>query len=295
LNHINLYEETFIATIKFLEKYPNTLYCYGNHDVSYEWEALETGYSQEARATVLRGIETIREILPKKNMAFIHRIDDVLFSHAGLTELFVTHFFPDWEGGFDELLQQINTSGKEEMWCDVSPIWARPQDGQIKLYPEGFLQVAGHTPVKKTDYFRGFLSVDNFSTHQNGTPVGDQKFVWVDTTFQQWGFVDKGDVVERLPDTKTDIRNYRTGDWVLFCVRKNDAEEPEFHEGVVEIIDRYPGGYASIDVMCKDIFYKHIPLDDVLERITVGISGDTCVIPPLWKHVPGEIVERLGQ
>ena len=34
--------------------------------------------------------------------------------------------------------------------------------------------------------------------------------------------------------------------------------------GTVEIIDHYPGGHSSIDVMSGDTLYKHLSLDDVL-------------------------------
>ena len=42
------------------------------------------------------------------------------------------------------MLMQINSFGKDEMWCDASPIWARPQDGWIDLYHKDMLQVVGH-------------------------------------------------------------------------------------------------------------------------------------------------------
>ncbi|MBE6035094.1 MAG: hypothetical protein E7222_10425 [Clostridiales bacterium] len=290
--NIDLYKNTFDAAISFINRHQNVLYCYGNHDVSYEWEALETGYSYSARETVLAGMEELKRILPDGNIAFVHRIDKVLFSHAGLTEAFLNHFFPDYKGKFNDLINEINMLGKDEMWCDASPIWARPQDGRVKLYPEGFMQVVGHTPVKKTDYFKGFLTVDNFSTYQDGTPIGDQRFVWVDTTCSQWGYVDQGNTPEIPMDKKSDIRNYNVGDWVLFRLKALDSEEDEYHEGVVEIIDRYRDGRSSIDVMCKNIFIKHVPLENVIELMTVGINGDSCLLPPRWEKIPGKIVER---
>ena len=290
--NLGLYEETLSAVINFIKRHDNVLYCYGNHDVSYIWQTLETGYSSAARETVLKGLDEIKKALPKENIAFIHRIDNVLFSHAGLTEVFVKNFFPNFEGSFNELLKQINESSWEKMWCDASPIWIRPQDGYHRLYPEGFLQVVGHTPVKETDYFAGLLTVDNFSTYQNGDPIGDQRFVWVDTEYQQWGFTDKGDVQESPKMSLLDIRNYKKGDWVLFKLKKRMSDEEEYHEGKVEIINRYPGGYASIDIMCKDVFFKHISLDCVVEKMTIGFSGDSCVLPPRWESTHGQIVER---
>ena len=38
--NIDLYNETFDAAIAFTSKHPDTFWCYGNHDVSYLWEAM---------------------------------------------------------------------------------------------------------------------------------------------------------------------------------------------------------------------------------------------------------------
>ena len=83
-----------------------------------------------------------------------------------------------------------------------------------------------------------------------------------------------------------DIRNYRIGDWVLF--RLGDKT----HEGKVEVINKLQNGCLSIDVLCKDTFYKHVPINDVIERLRVGIDGDTCVIPVRWESPHGERYER---
>ena len=56
---------------------------------------------------------------------------------------------------------------RDELWCDASPIWARPQDGGIEMYPLGYLQVVGHTPVRKTDYFGELVTVDNYVMSEN--------------------------------------------------------------------------------------------------------------------------------
>ena len=45
---ISLYNETFDALVDFIIKHPKLLYCYGYHDISYEWEMLETGYFEAA-------------------------------------------------------------------------------------------------------------------------------------------------------------------------------------------------------------------------------------------------------
>ena len=272
--NLGLYLETFDAIERFINRHSNFLFCYGNHDVSYIWEARESGYSDYARKVVLEGISKLEKLIPVGNIAYIHRVDKVLFSHAGLTEICVSHFLPNFAGDIDELLERINSFRRDELWCDASPIWARPQDGGIEMYPEGYLQVVGHTPVKKTDYFGELVTVDNFSTYRNGDPIGDQRFIWVDTVSKQWGFTDGHGNPENLPDPKLDIRNYKIGHHVKFKIRYHGSGKEEIHDGTVEIIDHYSGGHVSIDVMSGDTLYKHLSLTDVIEHVESCSSRD---------------------
>ncbi|MBR2275070.1 MAG: metallophosphoesterase, partial [Lachnospiraceae bacterium] len=150
--NLELYEETFDAAAAFVTKYPNTRWCYGNHDVSYLWEARESGYSAYARETVVRRVHNLEQALAAGRSSFIFRIDEVLFSHAGLTKSFAANHFAlpaaPSVNEIDEMLLRINRMGRKELWEDDSPIWARPQYGEMELYPELMLQVVGHTPVE---------------------------------------------------------------------------------------------------------------------------------------------------
>lgn len=38
-----LYEETYDEAIRFAEQFPETLWCYGNHDLSYLWHQMRVG------------------------------------------------------------------------------------------------------------------------------------------------------------------------------------------------------------------------------------------------------------
>ena len=176
-----LYNETFDAAITFVTKYRDTIWCYGNHDVSYLWEAMETGYSYYAYNTVVDRIQDLKNALPPENCAFIYRVDNVLFSHAGLTESFVYRHFGEENNDIDSIIWKINQMGEYELWQDDSPIWARPQYGEMELYPAGVLQVVGHTPVYKPLYEGDLVTVDTFSTFSNGNPIGNEQFVWIDT------------------------------------------------------------------------------------------------------------------
>lgn len=162
--NIDLYNETFDAAIAFVTKHRDTMWCYGNHDVSYLWGALESGYSYYAQNIVVDRIHDLRAALPPENCAYIHRIDNVLFSHAGITESFVYRYFGEGKHDLEYIIWRINEMGEHELWQDDSPIWARPQYGEMKLYPSGVLQVVGHTPVRRPLYEKDLVTLDNFST-----------------------------------------------------------------------------------------------------------------------------------
>ena len=190
--NIDLYKETFDSIYRFLDEFPETIYCFGNHDVSYLFQKYESGYSSYARSVVVEGVNNIIYKLPEDNSAYIHRIDNILFSHAGLTERFVKRCFGG--GGhleIDEMIDQINRMSKEIIWRDDSPIWARPQYGSLRLYPIGMMQVVGHTPVETPLYDDDtkLLTLDNFSTYSTGVPIGDEKFVCVDTISEEWSII----------------------------------------------------------------------------------------------------------
>ena len=42
---IACYEETYDEAIRFAVEFPDTAWCYGNHDLSYFWHCPESGYS----------------------------------------------------------------------------------------------------------------------------------------------------------------------------------------------------------------------------------------------------------
>lgn len=79
---IDRYEETFDRAIAFAVDYPDILWCYGNHDVSYLWGELEIGCSPYAERTIMTKLEELENSLQDSSQInIIHRIDNVLFSH----------------------------------------------------------------------------------------------------------------------------------------------------------------------------------------------------------------------
>lgn len=145
--NLDLYVQTFDAAIQFAKDFPETLWCYGNHDTCYPWNQRETGYSKIAPWTVCEKLRKLQEALPdEKQLTFLHRIDNVLFCHGGLTDKFVRQYY----GG--------------------------------KMYkPRKLLQVVGHTPVETIMKEENLISCDVFSTYRDGKPIGTQEFLVLDT------------------------------------------------------------------------------------------------------------------
>ena len=88
--NIELYVRTFDAAIAFAEEYPDTLWCYGNHELSYIWNEMESGYSSFASWTVKEKLLELQKKLPEGNeIRYIHKNDNVIFCHGGLRDDFV--------------------------------------------------------------------------------------------------------------------------------------------------------------------------------------------------------------
>ena len=94
------------------------------------------------------------------------------FSHGGLAEAFVRRYVPS----------EQPDNGLGEMWEDLSPIWYRPQYHAGRMYKSReLLQVVGHTPVEAIVKSGSLISCDVFSTYRDGTPIGTQEFLIIDT------------------------------------------------------------------------------------------------------------------
>ena len=186
---LQLYEDTFDAAIRFQKEFPDTLWCYGNHDLSYRWLQYETGFSPDAIHVVNEKLDELRNELPvERRMAYVHRIDNVLFVHGGITQSFAEcHAGDAVIEDTGAVMERLNRLGRDEMWDDASPIWFRPQFSGDRMYRETeLLQVVGHTPVKKLERRGSVLSCDLFSTYRTGKPIGTEEFLMIDT--ETWSF-----------------------------------------------------------------------------------------------------------
>ena len=181
---IESYRATFDRAINFAKTYPDTLWCYGNHDISYLWGRLESGYSPYAERTVIMKLEELKNTLKASSqIAFIHSIDNVLFSHGGLTTDFVSRLDKKlMDADIDNIIEAVNNAPKNLLWNDESPLWLRPQYRNVTAFRGNlYKQVVGHTPVKEVFEKDGFISTDVFSTYRDGRQIGKSVMIVIDS------------------------------------------------------------------------------------------------------------------
>lgn len=78
--------------------------------------------------------------------------------------------------------------GAEDLWIQDSPIWARLQPGydMHAFMARGMTQVVGHTPVEEVQEYNRVITTDVFSTYRDGSPIGNQKFIIIDSETAEW-------------------------------------------------------------------------------------------------------------
>ena len=188
----SLYEQTYDAAIAFARRHPTTRWCWGNHDLSYRWQRLESGYSMFARDTVRAKLEELQRTLGDDNpIAYVQRVDNAIFSHAGVSEAFVRDQVQAQDpavdvGDVDAVIHAINRLGARQMWGDGTPIWLRPNEGERLYRKDSLLHVVGHTPVVRPTEDGGALYTDTFSTYRDGRPIGSEEFVLIESETLQW-------------------------------------------------------------------------------------------------------------
>ena len=75
--------------------------------------------------------------------------------------------------------ERFDENGKLILDCRI---WYRPQYHAGRMYKSReLLQVVGHTPVEAIVKSGSLISCDVFSTYRDGTPIGTQEFLIIDT------------------------------------------------------------------------------------------------------------------
>ena len=113
----------------------------------------------------------------------IHRIDNVLFSHGGLTADFLKWLNADLLfADIDDVIAAVNDASHDHLWNDKSPLWLRPQYETREIFrADTYKQVVGHTPVEKIFEKDGIISTDVFSTYRDGRQIGESAMIVIDS------------------------------------------------------------------------------------------------------------------
>ena len=174
----SLYNTCFYMIMSFMSKYENSFFCIGNHEAAYLYNKQQSGYSKYATMPMYANLLDMRRRFGNR-VAFVHRLENVIFSHAGIIMQFIEQEMPelDAERDVDEIINRINDSGSR-IWTYLSPIWARPSMYGYESFNGSYLQVAGHTPVKEVKMVGNILLTDVFST-DGERPIGNEEFVVV--------------------------------------------------------------------------------------------------------------------
>lgn len=113
----------------------------------------------------------------------MQRIDNVLFSHGGLTVEFVKWLDEDLlDADIDDVIAAVNDASSDYIWNDESPLWLRPQKKTRETFrSDAYKQVVGHTPVERIFEKDGIISTDVFSTYRDGTQIGESAMIVIDS------------------------------------------------------------------------------------------------------------------
>ncbi|MFR0801793.1 MAG: hypothetical protein ACLSHX_12625 [Suilimivivens sp.] len=113
----------------------------------------------------------------------MHRIDNVLFSHGGLTADFLRWLNKDLlDADIEEVIAAVNDAPHDYLWNDESPLWFRPQYETREIFrADTYKQVVGHTPVEKIFEKDGIISADVFSTYRDGRQIGESAMIVIDS------------------------------------------------------------------------------------------------------------------
>ena len=194
-NNKELYSKTLDRVIEFGKEHQNFLLCWGNHDISYLYWLTESGFSWHMAEYLTDRMQELKECLGEKAQ-IIHKVDNWIFSHAGLTNSFIKRIQAKGKS-IEEIIDITNKKFYKSnnvlnyLWKYNSPIWYRFQypNMTMDMYSENdCFQCVGHSPTELPLKIGNALSVDTFSTRSNGEVIGNAKFVIIDAKTNTWEY-----------------------------------------------------------------------------------------------------------
>lgn len=187
---LDAYKKTMKAAAMFAKKYRDRIiWLYGNHEIAYidGKNCMCSGHNPNAKEIVVEGLKEIRDNLGLDIMV-AERIDGVLFSHAGISDIYNVHYFEtdkDCWRGWNSVIDTINSTEYKDLWTAQTPLWYRPNYIFLPLNYGNCLQVAGHTPSKYPYFFHNLVLMDTFY------PGGANYFGVVDTETYEISYIDR--------------------------------------------------------------------------------------------------------
>lgn len=134
----------------------------GNHDFSYLYPQIagrSSGWNFTTYA-LINGPENKELKNWLLSLPLIFELDGAIFSHAGVT---------------DEWVSSDHDDVVSDFWNDLSPIWARPKEYGGGITYKNVPQVIGHNPSEKIwNPQEGIWCIDTFSEDRENNPIGDQ-------------------------------------------------------------------------------------------------------------------------
>lgn len=161
--------------LQFKYDHPDTVWLWGNHELSYLLDRPVTGniYCGKTYAKLYQ-----ENFEPK----FIHLDGKVIFSHAGIFQEFLEDIELTEVKDVTVLVKKLNDLDLKKYWNDYSPIWARhfyDPVNTVKMFDD-FVQVIGHTPIEDVSKDVFAISTDVFSTNW-GKQLGVEQMIIIDT------------------------------------------------------------------------------------------------------------------
>ena len=188
---VKAYKVVLKKAVHFAKKHPNAYWIYGNHDLSYLYQECEdcSEHYDAATQTVREYFDKLSAVLNNK-ISYIKIIDDFIFSHAGLCDLFVESAFNQKLNGqnvdLTALENKINASSPLLMSTQASTIWYRPNDMFLPFTQDKCFQVVGHSPVKKITQWYNMILTDVFTVEES-----EPGLIIVDTKSKEIELIDK--------------------------------------------------------------------------------------------------------
>lgn len=167
--NLDLYINTIDRAIQFKHDHPNSQFCYGDHEVAY---LLDYIYDNNSEAHKISIQNLLSKYIQAVEPRIAIKIDDVVFSHAGIEE----HCYI---ACYNKSLICDNTVLKYMFDDDLSPLKLCPDPWIV--YKKDFIQVVGHTMVKTIEHNKNVWFCDTFGTYRNNDVYGDQTFMVIDT------------------------------------------------------------------------------------------------------------------